>query len=238
MQLTRLHAAEEVVEHVAPVAQHVDDDAAVVLLAVIPRRALRRLPVALEHPVAELAAHGEDPPEEAGVDQHLQFQEPRQPQLVLHDAVLHARRLGAPVEVERLRDGGRDRLFRIDVLAGRDRLADQFRPQSRRRGVEVDRVLGVRERGVEVGRPARDAVRLRERRDLAGVASDEDRVRHDARGRVERHAALRADRVDRPDQVLVGAHPARDAVHDDAHALDLHCVAPLQFRRVTPSRGA
>ena len=42
-----LHRAEQVVEHVAPVAQHVDDDAAAVLLAVVPRRPLRGLPVAL-----------------------------------------------------------------------------------------------------------------------------------------------------------------------------------------------
>src|SRR4029077_18049035 len=55
-----LHRAEEVVEHVTPMAQHVDDDAAVVLLAVVPRRPLRGLPVAFEDPVAEFAANGED----------------------------------------------------------------------------------------------------------------------------------------------------------------------------------
>jgi len=73
------------------VAEHVDDDAAVVLLAVIPRRALRRLPpVALEDPVAELAAHREDPAEEAAIDEPLQLADPGQEQLVLHHAVLHA----------------------------------------------------------------------------------------------------------------------------------------------------
>src|SRR6478736_3440024 len=64
----RLDLAEQVVEHVAPVAQHVEDDAAAILLAVVPRRALSRglssLAVALEHPVAELAAHREDFSEE------------------------------------------------------------------------------------------------------------------------------------------------------------------------------
>jgi hypothetical protein len=35
-----LDVAEEVVDHVAPVAEHVDDDAAAVLLAVVPGRAL------------------------------------------------------------------------------------------------------------------------------------------------------------------------------------------------------
>ena len=64
----RLHLAEQVVEHVAPVAEHIEDDAAAIGLAVVPARALRRLaPVALEHPVAELAAHREDAAEEAGI---------------------------------------------------------------------------------------------------------------------------------------------------------------------------
>src|SRR5579859_7129104 len=59
-----LDFAKEVIEHVAPVAQHVEDDAAAVLLPVVPRRALGArlsfLAIALEDPVAELAAHGED----------------------------------------------------------------------------------------------------------------------------------------------------------------------------------
>src|SRR5690606_37045730 len=63
----RLHLAEQVVEHVAPVAEHGEDDAAAIGLAVVPRRALRWLPVALEHPVSVLAAHREDAPEEATV---------------------------------------------------------------------------------------------------------------------------------------------------------------------------
>src|SRR5437763_6977190 len=49
--------AEQIVEHVAPVTEHVEDDAAAVLLAIIPRRTLRRLPVAFEHPVPEFAAY-------------------------------------------------------------------------------------------------------------------------------------------------------------------------------------
>ena len=59
------HVAEDVVEHVAPVAEHVEDDAAAVFGAVVPGRALGRLQVALEHPVAELAADREDAAEEA-----------------------------------------------------------------------------------------------------------------------------------------------------------------------------
>ena len=57
-----LHLAEQIVEHIAPVAQHVDDDAAAVFLAIVPGRPLGRDRIAFEHPVAELAAHGENSP--------------------------------------------------------------------------------------------------------------------------------------------------------------------------------
>ena len=50
----RLDAAEEVVEHVAPVAEHVHDDAAIVFLAVVPARPLGRDAVRPgKNPVAE-----------------------------------------------------------------------------------------------------------------------------------------------------------------------------------------
>ena len=88
----RLHLAEQVVEHVAPVAHHVEDDAAAVFAAVVPRRALDRLQVALEHPVAELAAHRQHAAEEAGAAQHVELAQAGQEELVLDHAVLHARR--------------------------------------------------------------------------------------------------------------------------------------------------
>src|SRR5207237_566022 len=101
----RLHLAEEVVEHVAPVAQHVENDAAAVLLAVVPRRALSIrlsfLAVAFEHPVAEFAAHREDLSEKALLAQLLELEQPRQPELVLHYAVLDARLLRCRIEIPR-----------------------------------------------------------------------------------------------------------------------------------------
>ena len=92
----RAHLAEEVVEHVAPVADHVEDHAAAVLGAVVPGRALRRLaPVALEHPVAEVALDRQHSAEEAEVAQHPQLLQAGQEELVLHDAVLDALRLAS-----------------------------------------------------------------------------------------------------------------------------------------------
>src|SRR5215212_6372491 len=95
------HLAEGVIEHVAPVAEHVGDDPTAILGAVVPRRALRRLPVALEHPVAELAAHAEDAAEESSVHETLELPDAGKEQLVLHDTVLHARLVGESRQIER-----------------------------------------------------------------------------------------------------------------------------------------
>src|SRR5215510_7665444 len=142
-------------------AEHVEDDAAAVLLAVVPRRPLRRLPVALEHPIAELAAHRESAAEEAGVDQHLELEQPAKKELVLHHAVLDPGRFRRARYVKRIRERLGDRLLAINVLAGRDRLAQELGAQLGRGGVEEERVLAVLERGVEIAGPAREAVGLR-----------------------------------------------------------------------------
>src|SRR5206468_12055220 len=107
---------EQVVEHVAPVAQHVEDDSSAVLLAVVPGGPLRGLVIALEHPVAELAPDREYFPEETGVAQRLDLQEPRQPELVLDDAVPNSRLFRSPIQVERLRERGRHGFLAVDVF--------------------------------------------------------------------------------------------------------------------------
>ena len=86
----RLHRAKGVVENVAPMAVHVENDSAVVFLSVIPRGTLRGLPVAFEDPVAELSAHGEDAAEETGIDEAAQLANAGQEKLVLDDALLEA----------------------------------------------------------------------------------------------------------------------------------------------------
>ena len=223
----RLHVAEQVVEHVAPVAQHIEDDAAALGLLVVPARTLRRLaPVALEHPVAELAAHGEHAAEEAGIAQHRDLAQARQGQLVLHDAVLDAFLLGELRKRDSLVERVRDRLFAIDVLAGVDRLRDEVGAHLRGRGIEEDRVVRVLQRGRKIRGGARDAVLLAKRRDLLGVAADQDRVRHHAIAVRQRDAALLADRQDRAHEVLVQPHASGDAVHDDAEIACRHAGPP------------
>src|SRR5690606_14977894 len=120
------HLAEEIIEHVAPVAEHIEDDAAAIGPAIVPAWALRRLaPVPFEDPVAELAAHREDAAEEAGVAEELELEQTGQEQLVLNHAMLDSRRLRLP----RQGNGGvqvvGDRLLAIDVLARIDGAAKQ-----------------------------------------------------------------------------------------------------------------
>src|SRR5687768_16696060 len=232
----RLHLDEEVVQHVTPVAQHVEDDAAAILLAVVPGGALRGNPVAFEHPIAELAAHREDLAEEAGVAQLAQLEQPGQPQLVLHHAVLDARLLRRGMERLGLGERGRYRLLAVDMLARGDGALEQRRAQLRGRRIEEDFVLRI-ESFLEVGGPALHAMLSRQLLELRGVATHQDGIGHDARAVLQRHAALPADLEDRADEVLVHAHAPGDAVHDDADALLLHVVLTSMSSMVMPSQS-
>ena len=216
-QETASHRAEEIVEHVAPVAQHIEDDAAAVFLAVVPGGALRRARFAFEHPVAEFAAHGEDAAEEALPPESLELQQAGQPQLVLHHAVLDAGAFGQAVKIER-------RIERTPPSASRNRRACRRRspgaprPRAgrwsarRNRSSRPDRPSAL-SRSVVQGRPPHS----RE------MASSLAALRPTSSGRgmmvspsLRQHAALLHDGVDGAEQVLVRPHAPGDAVHDDA----------------------
>src|SRR5262249_33817053 len=89
-------------------------------LAVIPGRALRRLPVALEDPVAEIALDREDAAEEAAVDQAPQLHQARHEELVLHHTMAHAPAPRRAVERHCVVEAAGGRLLAIDMLAGGD----------------------------------------------------------------------------------------------------------------------
>ena len=84
-----LYGAKDVIENIAPVAEHIDGHAAAVFTTVIPGRALGSLQIAFEDPVAEFAAHGKNASEKAARDEALEFQDAGEEEFVLHDAVLH-----------------------------------------------------------------------------------------------------------------------------------------------------
>ena len=109
-----LRFAEEVVEQVAPVAEDIEDNAAAVGFLVVPGRALGRLQVTFEHPIAEFAAHREQLAEEAAVDGHLELPEAGQEQLVLHGAVSHTGLLGETRQVQRILKVIGGRLLAVD----------------------------------------------------------------------------------------------------------------------------
>jgi phage gp46-like protein len=88
--------------------------------------------------------------------------------------------------------------------------------------VEEDVIARACDLGVEVGGPAQAAMLLGQRLHLLARAADQHRVEHDARAVGHQHAALGADRRHRADQVLVDAHAARDAVHDEAEGALAH----------------
>ena len=84
------------------------------------------------------------------------------------------------------------------------------RRRSRRRG---------RQRRAKVGRPALDAVSPRPApRTFSALRPTRIGSGMTRSPFGSAHAAVRADRQDRADQVLVGAHAAGDAVHDDAES--------------------
>ena len=162
------------VQHVAPMAEHVHDDAAAVLLAVVPRGSLRRLLVAFEDPVAELAAHRKNAAEETAVDQALEFAHAGEKELVLHDAVLHAGALAWRASCNAVADR-RQAASRSTRACRRAIARARWRRAMRSLRVEVNAVIGVGEcaasrwsSGPRHGRG--DLLQL------GGVAADENRI--------------------------------------------------------------
>src|ERR1700722_18982058 len=61
----RAHRSEKIVEDIAPVTKHVDNDTASIFLPIIPGGALRRLPVSLKNPITKLSANRKEAAEKA-----------------------------------------------------------------------------------------------------------------------------------------------------------------------------
>ena len=83
-----LHLAKQIVQHIAPMADHIQDDAAAVFAAVVPTRALDGLQIAFKHPISKLDTHGQHLPEESRAAQHIELAQAGQEEFVLHCAML------------------------------------------------------------------------------------------------------------------------------------------------------
>ena len=161
-------------------------------------------------------------PKKPRVDQVLELQQARQPELVLHHAVLHPGRLGLAIQrqgIGQIRGGG---LLRIDMLPGGDGAANALDPLLGQRGVEVDGIAAVGQRAIQIGRVVLDPVLLGQGAELVEIAAHQDRFRHDDLVRSQLYPALFPDRQDGANQVLVGPHASRNAVHDDADGVHFH----------------
>ena len=221
--------SEEILDHVLPMAEHIDDDSAVVFLTVVPGGALEFLEFSGKHPVSELSPDGENLSEEASVDEVTKFEESWQPQFVLHYAVFQSGGSDFLREGQGFLGGGGGRLFAIDVFLGGDRLAHTHRALAGEGGIKVDLVGGIFESGVEIRGDAGDAVRCTESAELFLASADEDGIGHNHLARLDLHSALFADGDDGADEVLVGAHASGDAVHDDSDFMFFHIFLWVEF---------
>ena len=121
----------------------------------------------------------------------------------------------------RLLDGRRHRLFGIDVLVCGDSFFDDADAPLRRRGIKEDRIVGIGERSVEVGRPVGDAVRACDRRKALGVAPRKQKTRDDAIV-AYRQTAFIADGDQGVGEMLGRGDTAGRAVDDDPDGLVRH----------------
>ena len=70
-----LYLPKEILDYILPMAEHIDDDAAILLLPVVPGGPLQRFFFSGKYPVSKLAANGEDFSEETRVDEVFQLHE-------------------------------------------------------------------------------------------------------------------------------------------------------------------
>src|SRR5680860_8795 len=116
----RFDVSKKVVQHIAPVAEHIDDNAAVLFLYIVPAWPLGGNGIALENPVPEFAANGKYLPKKTLFDESLDFQHPRKPKFILHYPVFQVVFFAEAVHFQNLFSGYARRFFAIDMLSGLD----------------------------------------------------------------------------------------------------------------------
>ena len=211
-----------------PVREHVQGDPAAVGCPVVPRRTLRRLPVAFEDPVAELPPYRKNATEKSTVDEAAQLAQPGQEQFVLHDTVLDAGRVGQPGQLDRLVQALGHRFLGVQVLAGLDRHPQSFGTGAGDLRVEVDPHVRAGQRGAQVGGPVGEVVALGQVPQFGLAAADQHRLGPQRRAVPQRQPALLPDGQDRAQQMLPQAHPPGDPVEHDADRCPAHLPYPPQ----------
>jgi hypothetical protein len=129
----RLHFSKKIINHMTPVAEHIDDDPAAILLPVIPRGPLRGLIRIFpgKNPIPKPAPHAQDSPEKSLVVQRPEFSDSRKPELVLHNPVLEPRRIAQVCKPECFTGFDCGRFFTINRLSPLHRFFNEPRALKR-----------------------------------------------------------------------------------------------------------
>src|SRR5690606_19761389 len=98
-------------------------------------------------------------------------------------------------------------------------------------GIEVDLHGVVGECLLHIGGPALDAGALGERLELHRIPAHQDRLGDDRLRGAHPHPALLTNSDDRPEEVLIGSHPAGHPVHRDPYTMDFLLVCHEPFYR-------
>ena len=115
------------------------------------------------------------------------------------------------------------------MLFGGDGFADSDRTLAGESGIKVNLVRGILKSGIEVGGNAGYAVGGSQGAELFLATTDEDGIGHNDFAWFDLDAALFTDGDDGADEVLIGAHAASDAVHDNADFMFFHIFLWLVF---------
>jgi hypothetical protein len=227
--------AEQAIEDVAPMREHIEDQPAAAGLAIIPARPLRRIGRAVKDPPAEIEPDRQDPAEEIRLVELAQFGEPGEEQFVLNNTVFETGAFGAAREIQGIRQCFRERLFDIDVFAGIERRANTQRPAAGRARVEIDHHPRVGETGVAIGAPFEPAICRRQSRELCRVAAEQHRLGHEAVAIGELQPTRGPDRHQRA-QMLRRAEPTCRALDKDADRAFAHLSEPIVAVPLLPAR--
>ena len=145
--------AQQAVEDIAPMGEHIEDETAACHLAVVPTRPLRWIQLAVEHPPAEIQPDRKNPAKEIGIIKLPELSQPGQEQFILDDAALETGMLGLPRQSQRRGQGLGNRLFEIDVLTGVDRCAGALRPSAGSACIKIDCDVGIGDDRIALGAP-------------------------------------------------------------------------------------
>ena len=218
----RLHFTKEVVQHITPVAHHVENNAAAVFFAVVPAGSLNRLQIAFKHPIAKLNAHAEHLAKEACFSEHVEFAQTGQEQLVLHRAMLDARLFCQARNFNRFVQIGGNGLFAIHMLTRLNGFGQQGGAHLRGTRIKENGVVLVGQRFIKVCAETRDAIGFGQGFNFFSIAANQNGIGHHLVTIGQCHTTLIANGHNRSNQVLIHTHASGHAMHDDAKSLYSH----------------